>query len=225
MIHEPVQTQNDNEGVSKMAGSRWTRLDRLMRTLHLYTGLFLVPWMLIYAASAFCLNHRPLFVDYFGVKPPTWKVVREVEFRPDDTFPKLPEQQAAAIVKYVEMEGAHHIQGNPDAHPMTILRLSGTGHYRILWRRHAGRIVVQQQQPFSYFRLINYLHFRGGYGQPYFALIAWAVVVDAVAASLVLWCISGIYIWYRQRRRRFWGNVSLVSGILVFVGLVALLCL
>ena len=34
-----------------MAGSRWARLHRLMRTLHLYTGLFLVPWMLVYVAS------------------------------------------------------------------------------------------------------------------------------------------------------------------------------
>ena len=28
-----------------------------MRALHLYTGLFLVPWMTVYAVSAFCLKH------------------------------------------------------------------------------------------------------------------------------------------------------------------------
>ena len=39
-----------------MGKSRWQRVDSVMRWAHLYTGLFLVPWMLVYAVSAFCLN-------------------------------------------------------------------------------------------------------------------------------------------------------------------------
>ena len=38
-----------------MASSKWVTADRWMREVHLYTGLFLAPWMLIYAVSAFCL--------------------------------------------------------------------------------------------------------------------------------------------------------------------------
>jgi hypothetical protein len=36
-----------------METNRWVRWDRWMRALHLYTGLFLVPWMTVYAVSAF----------------------------------------------------------------------------------------------------------------------------------------------------------------------------
>ena len=207
-----------------MAGNLWARLDRLMRTLHLYTGLFLVPWMLVYGTSAFFLNHRPLFVEHFDLKPPTWKVLRRVDFTPDDAFPASREEQARVILNYLEMDGAHRIAGPKDSDQLTIFRISGIGNYRIIWRPDADRIVVEQQQPFSAFRLVNYLHFRSGYGQSYFALIAWAVVVDAVAASLWLWCVSGIYIWARQRKRRFWGSVSVVAGIAVFLVLVVLLC-
>ena len=39
----------------------WSRVDRFMRAGHLYTGLFLVPWMAVYATSAFCLNHNSWF--------------------------------------------------------------------------------------------------------------------------------------------------------------------
>jgi hypothetical protein len=41
-----------------MGTRRWLLCDRWMRALHLYTGLFLVPWMTVYAVSAFCLNHN-----------------------------------------------------------------------------------------------------------------------------------------------------------------------
>ena len=46
-----------------MKTSRWARWDRWMRALHLYTGLFLVPWMTVYAMSAFCLNHKEWFTE------------------------------------------------------------------------------------------------------------------------------------------------------------------
>ena len=46
-----------------MKTSRWVRWDRWMRGLHLYTGLFLVPWMTVYATSAFCLNHKEWFTE------------------------------------------------------------------------------------------------------------------------------------------------------------------
>ncbi len=45
------------QGVLDMAKTRIARIDSIMRLTHSYTGLFLIPWLLVYAASAFCLNH------------------------------------------------------------------------------------------------------------------------------------------------------------------------
>jgi hypothetical protein len=195
-----------------------------MRSLHLYTGLFLVPWMAVYATSAFCLNHGERASELLGVTPPSWKVVREVDFAPGDSFPETPAEQAAAILDVLDLDGPHRIVGNPTAAPMTILRICASGNYRIVWRPQQSRIVVEQQQPFSAYRLMHSLHFRGGYQQNYVGAIAWAVMVDSVALCLWFWIVSGIYIWARRPQNHLLGGVCVVAGSLLFGGIVALLC-
>lgn len=156
--------------------------------------------------------------------PPKWEVERELDFVPDGAFPHTPEEQAKAILEHLRLEGAHRIQNQPNPDRMVIFRISGSGHHRITWRRGQSRIIVERQQPFSLFRLLHFLHFRGGYNQPYFAHVAWAVVVDAVSLSMWLWALSGVYIWARRRGKRLAGSLCLVAGCLLFAGLVILLC-
>lgn len=207
----------------KKKRSGWAVTDSWMRSIHLYTGLFLVPWMAIYATSAICLNHNQWIRDYFEITPPEWKKVRQLDFTPGDSFPQVPAEQADAIVEHLGLDGPHQIQGKPNPDQMTILRINGAGHYRIIWRRRQSKLLVEQQQPFSYYRLMHFLHFRGGYAQPYFASLVWGVIVDAVGISLWFWIISGIYIWAR-RRKRLAGGLCAIAGSLLFVGLVILLC-
>ncbi|MCH8119009.1 MAG: hypothetical protein IIC00_04685 [Planctomycetes bacterium] len=207
-----------------MGSSGWVRVDRVVHYIHLYTGLFLLPWMAVYATSAFCLNHNKWFIERLKITPPKWKVVREVEFVPDEAFPRVPAEQARAILQLLDLDGAHRIQGQPNASQMIILRICGGGNYRVTWRRHRSLVIVEKQQPFSFYRLVHFLHFRGGYAQPYFAHITWAVLVDAVAISMWLWVLTGIYLWYRRSRKLLLGCVCMVAGLLLFVGLTILLC-
>jgi hypothetical protein len=185
--------------------------------------MFLVPWMLIYGASAFCLNHNRWFIEHFDVKPPQWAVVREVDFVPPDGFPTVPEDQAKAILQDLDLEGAHRIQGKPNPSQMTIFRVCGSGHYRITWRPHRSMLVVEKQS-FSFYRLLHFLHFRAGYGQPYLVHLIWAVVVDVVGISILVWVISGVYIWARSPKRRLEGGICLIAGSLLFMNLVIMLC-
>lgn len=208
-----------------MGNGRWIRADRILRSLHLYTGLFLLPWILIYGTSAFCLNHNQWIRDTFNIKPPHWETVREVEFVPDDTFPDEPAEQANVILKRLDLDGAHNIIGRPNPDRMVINRVCATGNYRITWRRPGSLITVEKQKSFSLYRLIHFLHFRGGYFQPYFVNIAWAVIVDAVSVSMWLWALSGVYLWWRRSRKLLIGLVCLVVGLLLFLGLVFLFCM
>lgn len=203
----------------------WTRVDRWMRSIHLHTGLFLVPWMMVYATSALLINHGPAFHEWFDIQPPKQEVVRECEFTPSDSFPENLDQQAAAILAHLHLEGAHRIlaaQSNP--RQLKIFRMCARGNFIVTWNRLEKSIVVQQQQPFSYLRLITFLHFKGGYGQPYLAHILWAVVVDLVALSIAFWVVSGVYIWARRPTRRLLGGVVLAAGIALFITLVFALC-
>lgn len=206
-----------------MERNRWVQWDRLMRASHLYTGLFLAPWMTVYAVSAFCLNHSTWFSD-----PPktgaTWSVVRETEFPLDAAFPEDPHQQAEAILKYLGLDGAYRIPGDPKANPLTIYRSCAAGQYRVNWHRQPSRLVVERYGPPSFYVIINNLHFQHGYDQQTVFYWTWAVIVDVVTVSTIVWVISGIYLWARRPRKRLLGGVCLIAGCLLFVWLVIVLC-
>jgi hypothetical protein len=206
-----------------MENRRWLRWDRLMRVSHLYTGLFLMPWMLVYAVSAFCLNHSGWFTETLHLAP-TWKVVRETSFVADARFPAAPTDQAEVILKHLALQGPLVIMDSPAAGPLTFIRLCAAGHYRITWHRPQSRLVVERQQPASFYSLVNSLHFQHGYRQPYFAHIAWAVILDAVAISTAVWVVSGVWLWARKPRKDPLGWLCMGVGSLLFAGLTVLLC-
>jgi hypothetical protein len=192
-----------------------------MRSIHLYSGLFLIPWMMIYATSACLINHGPAIRTWFDIQPPKQEVIREIKLTPGDSFPENLDQQAAAILAYVDLDGAHRVLlGQSNDRQLKVFRMCALGNYIVTWNRVKKNIVVQQQKPFSYMRLVNFLHFKGGYGQPYPAHILWAVIVDVVAVSIAFWVVSGVYIWARRPTRRLLGGVFLVGGMVCFVALV-----
>jgi hypothetical protein len=207
-----------------MGKSRWAKTDIGMRWMHLYTGLFLTPWLLVYATSALFLNHNQWFREQLKVQPPRWELKQEIDFAPENAFPTAPAEQARAVLQHLHLDGPHRIQGKPNAQQMIIFRICGSGNYRITWRRQAGKIKVEKQS-FSLYRLIHFLHFRGGYAQPYLASKIWAVLVDAVSICLWVWIVSGIYIWARRPKKRLWGSICVISGSALFIILVIVLCL
>lgn len=202
----------------------WPRIDHFMRSVHLYTGLFLVPWMTVYATSAFFLNHDQWFARWFSFSRQSWEVVRKVDLPAGSISSGDPAEQSRAVLQKLDLDGPHRIMGDPNAKELNIYRMCTAGDYRISWSRDQSLVVVQRQQPYSLWRSIHSLHFGRGYDWRYPAFVAWAISVDLVVISTWFWIVSGIYIWARRPKRRFWGGVCLVGGGLLFVLLVALLC-
>lgn len=209
-----------------MTNNASIKIDRVLRWIHLYTGLFLMPWILVYGTSAFCLNHNRWFIEKLNIKPIHWELERQVDFTPNDRFPNEPKEQADEIVKFLNLDGPHNVMiGQSNANRLMINRVCATGNYRITWRKPDSVLVVEKQKSFSFYRLIHFLHFRAGYAQPYFATIVWAGVVDLVAISMWLWVISGVYIWWRRAKKPILGVVCLIAGVVSFVGLVVMFCI
>jgi hypothetical protein len=206
-----------------MEKAGWLRCDRWMRAAHLYTGLLLTPWMVVYAVSAFCVNHKTWFSG--PDKPgPKFEVLREVEYPLDPGFPKDPKEQVETILRHLDLEGAYRMPGDPQANPLVIYRSCAAGQYRITWHRQPSRLVVERYGPPSFYVLVNSLHFQHGYDLEPIAYQTWAVIVDVVTASTVIWVISGIYLWARRPRRRLLGGACLAAGVVLFAWLVAVLC-
>ena len=195
-----------------------------MRAGHLYTGLFLVPWMAVYATSAFCLNHNSWFTPWLG-KPSQWELVREARLPASAALDQEPAAQARTILQAVGLDGPHRIQGQPTTNELVLYRIYPGGDYLVTWRRSDAKITVQQQRPLSLYRYLHFLHFIRGNEYRYGATIAWAVTVDVAAVSTWFWIVSGIYLWARRPRNRTWGGICLVGGIVLFVVLVILLCI
>jgi hypothetical protein len=207
-----------------MPSNFWLPLDRWMRALHLYTGLFLVPWMAVYATSGLFFNHTSWFARWLSYSHESLEVVRKLQL-PAGAIPAgTPAQQARAVLEKLDLDGPHQILGDPNAKELSIYRMSVTGDYRISWRRDQSLAVVRRYRPYSLWRSINSLHFTHGYDARYPLPALWAITVDLVVVSIWFWIVSGIYIWARRPLRRFWGGVCLAGGGLLFALLVALLC-
>ena len=194
---------------------------RVMRTIHICTSLLLLPWLLVYSTSAFFLNHHELFKERMQ-EANKFAVVSERQFTPDSAFPNDAKEQAKALLKLLDLEGPHHVRGRPTAARLTVIRQSAAGPYRILWLRDQSKVVVERQ-PFSFWRLVTYLHFRHGYRTPYLSLDVWALVVDALIVSIWLWGISGVYMWAAKGGKKRLGAVSLGAGVALFAVLVVLM--
>ena len=199
-------------------------VDRFMRSVHLYTGLFLVPWMAVYATSGFFFNHSQWFARWFSYSHQSLEVVRKLDLPAGSIPAGDPAEQARAVLQRVDLDGPHQIIGDAHAKELNIYRMCVTGDYRISWRRDPSQITVRRYQPHSLWRSINSLHFGHGYDWHYPARALWPVSVDLVVISIWFWIVSGIYIWARRPKRRFWGGVCLVAGVVFFALLVALLC-
>ena len=138
-----------------MASVWLRRCDWFMRVSHLYTGLFLVPWMSIYAVSAFCLNHRTWFADI----APKWEKVRETEFRPTSPLSHASEEQALAVLESIDLAGSVAMP-IADANQLTFYRACARGMYRIQWQRQSGRMLIEQQLPTTAYSCVNNLGFE-----------------------------------------------------------------
>jgi hypothetical protein len=206
-----------------MTTGTWTRVDRLMRAVHLYTSMFLVPWMVMYAMSGFFVNHNEWFM---GKVQPKWEAMQEMDFAPDAEFPPDAKQQAPVILEQVGLVGAHQVASD-DPQQLTIYRYCATGLFRVQWTKQPSHIVVQKQLPTSFYSVVNALHFQRGYYAARAAnlpWLVWGVLVDAVTISTIAWVITGIYLWARRPRRRWLGGICLLAGCVVFAVLAALMC-
>src|SRR5215471_6247612 len=91
--------------------------DRINRRTHLYLGLFLLPWLVIYGVSSFIIIHQPWFR---AEKEHAWEPVFEKAYSRPVTVQGAnnePELRALAqeILKDCNLEGAFWVdKPNPD---------------------------------------------------------------------------------------------------------------
>ena len=195
---------------------------RLVRQVHLYLGLFLAPWMFMYAVSTLVMNHREFVQSLYPTKAPGLVSERELDY--SRTFPTdaAPQQMGQQILGDLGLEGAHRVSGGKDGKPLVIDRQHAFAPRRITWDSNTGKLVIQRQE-FRGATFLERMHRRRGYQEPYVLEDGWAFSVDAAVVAMVFWSLSGLWLWWELRPTRSWGTVCGALGLISFALFLALL--
>ncbi len=197
------------------------KLNIIFRRMHLYLGMVLIPWMIIYGFSTFMLNHGPTFRQ-FRPGPEAWEQVSKSEYNGD-----LPSSQeelrvwASGVLEENGFEGVSFgVQRNAERVRINSQRFLNPIRVTYLF---ADKTLIAEKREAAWAEVFLRLHFRHGYGHGSFMQALWGFIVDLVCVSFLVWVVTGLYLWWNLSHTRRWGWVAIGAGMLSFFGLLVAL--
>ena len=192
-----------------------SRVSRLVRRVHMFTGLFLGPWMLMYAFSTLVMTHREYVLSFYPSKTPALVKERELDYT--RTFPATAtrEQIGQQILQDLGLDGTQEVSGGKNGKPLVVTRQHALTTRRITFDPATRKIVIEREE-FRASTFLARMHRRRGYGNSYALEDTWGFTVEMTAVALVFWSLSGIWLWWELKSTRRWGAVSLVAGWALF---------
>jgi len=188
---------------------------KLLRRTHLYLALFLTPWILMYAASTFVMNHRVLFRSLYGGPLPTLALEREQPY--DAVFPEGAgaKQMGQQILSSLNLEGAFNASLRPRDGAVIVNRLDPIAPRRITYYPAAKKIIIERL-PWETRAYLERMHRRRGYQYDSPLEDTWAFTVDLFIAAVMFWALSGVWMWWELKTTRRWGALAAAAGIALF---------
>lgn len=194
--------------------------DKINRRTHLYLGLFLMPWLLMYGASSFIIIHQKWFD---AEKQNDWEPVFEKTYNRPVNAPagnNTPELRTLAqeILKDLNLEGAFWTE-RPNQDTVHIDRFSFRDSISITYSIKDQKIKAERRRMRTP-QVITRLHFRGGFRQTTLLDNFWGFMVDFACVGILLWVASGFVMWWRLPRLKLWGALATAGGVLSFLLLI-----
>lgn len=187
----------------------------MIRKIHLFLGLFLAPWILMYALSSIAMQHREIFYGSKDRVAPDFELVKEVQ-APASLAQSADSKQAALIIlQELDLEGAHGVRGKLEEGRIQINRDRPIGSYRIVWEAAKNTVTVEKQR-FGMTYFLEMLHRRRGFNQPYWANDAWGIIVDGVITAILLWAFTGLWMWWKMKSTHKLGTACVFVGTALF---------
>lgn len=180
-----------------------------VRRTHLYMGLFLLPWVIMFGASSIPINHNT------GPEQARWVLLSEHQF--DAEVPPAGADLrplGREMMRTAGLDGGYFVnRANPRQvnvnHPNFLQPV------RIVYQADQRRLVAERRE-LTFRTFITNLHTRGGFDLDGFWDSVWAFSIDVVSVALILWIASGVYMWWRLPSTRSWGWVALAAGAVCF---------
>ncbi len=191
-------------------------LNLYVRRIHMYTALFLTPWVLMYALSSLVFNHFATIRGWYGENLNEYEQVDEIEYRDAFSEDVTPADAAKQILLDLNMDGVHSVRGSLKGEQFTIVRQLTHATKRVIYHPKEGKIVVEEQSV----RLPNMLtrmHTRHGFEEKYASANLWGLGIEFMVLAMLFWVGSGLWLWWTIKPARKWGGVCALGGIGLFV--------
>jgi hypothetical protein len=198
--------------------------ESLNRKLHTYIGVFFLLFIWLFCLSGVVLNHPKWRIsDFWGERK---EVSREVPIASRTAADDL--AAAKMIMEQLRLRGeVSGSIGHADPAIITFQVVRPGNIYQIKADFAHLRAQVKQIHVNGWGRL-NMLHsFTGvrrtdpSLHQNWWVTGVWRFLMDALAISLIIMVLSGIYIWYVRARWRLTGSILLVLGFLIVTAFLA----
>ena len=193
------------------------------RRVHMYMGLFCLPWFIMYGITSLAFNHNTWFNNGSGQPGGQWEEVNSwpctVEVPESGTIPKETTRELLRIAS-LDTEAFAAYRGGTNK--INIYMPHFREMKQLIYWTEEHRLVYLERKKFTQ-QFLGGLHARGGYQHDSFLNDTWAFLVDVVCIAFLLWVVSGMIIWLRIPYMRGWGTLALVAGILSFMGFMVFL--
>ena len=204
------------------------RLYLLTRDLHLYAGLFVSPFILIFAVSVFCIAHGWLPVPANS----PGRSVTGLHIPPGIERLRGKEQieQLRPLLNQMNVHGEINFVRRIAAENRLVVPVSVPGRETEVRLHLPSGTAVITERANSFWNSVVYLHkmpgphnvaLRGNW--LYIGIWRWFADVTAYATLFIT--ISGIYLWTALKAERRIGLAILTAGTLTFLGMVLTLAL
>lgn len=196
---------------------------RRLRDLHLYCGLFISPFILLFAGSVFYLNHGKLIP---AGEP---AVVTHRDLTIPEGFDRLKGREAVerakAILPQVGLAGEIGFLRYVSTDRHLIFPVSKAGSEATVDVDLDARTATVKRRRMSVWESVSYLHKMPG---PHNVAIrgnwigtqVWRLFADATIYLLLFISLSGLYLWWAIKAERWIGFALVTTGAATFGGLV-----
>ncbi len=190
-------------------------LSKLLRRIHMYLGLFFMPWMLMYALSTIVMNHRQFFSEIYGGEPAPWEIEQEQTY-PGAALGEDAVTLGRRILQHLNLDGAYTARKSSDGERIHIFRDDPVTPRRITYVPADRRLVVEKQV-FRAQAFLERMHRRRGFQNEDLASDVWGLTVDFAIAAMILWVLTGLWMWWELKRTRAVGLLAFTAGASLFM--------
>jgi hypothetical protein len=190
----------------------------LNRRTHLYLGLALLPWFLMYGLSSIPFAHNTFFDRRDAAKGlPLWTLrsTHTLDLPvPEDS--KELRALGATLLRVADVSAGSFGVYRQSPNQLNVYAYSFRHSTQLKYFIDEKRLTVEDRR-FRWDHFLTGMHARGGFEQEGWLDRSWSVIVDLVCIAIALWIASGLYMWWGLPGSRRWGLVAIAAGVATFV--------